>query len=105
MIPASGRLARARPHRQLLLGASLLGVCGSLLTLAPGLPTILVGLALSATGVFLAQSTVNAFTASNAGTDKPAPSASTWPATTPAAARRGAAGAILGPLGWRAAWA
>lgn len=54
----------------MLLGASLLGVCGSLLTLAPGLPTILVGLALSATGVFLAQSTVNAFTASNAGTDK-----------------------------------
>ncbi len=45
VIPASGRLARARPHRQLLLGASLLGVCGSLLTLAPGLPTILVGLA------------------------------------------------------------
>ncbi|WP_134504474.1 MFS transporter [Pseudomonas aeruginosa] len=70
VIPASGRLARTRPHRQLLLGASLLGVCGSLLTLAPGLPTILVGLALSATGVFLAQSTVNAFTASNAGTDK-----------------------------------
>ena len=70
VIPASGRAARARPHRQLLLGASLLGVCGSLLTLAPGLPTILVGLALSATGVFLAQSTVNAFTASNAGTDK-----------------------------------
>ncbi len=66
VIPASGRLARARPHRQPLLGASLLGVCGSLLTLAPGLPTILVGLALSATGVFLA----HAFTANNAGTGK-----------------------------------
>ncbi|MGC3048285.1 MFS transporter, partial [Pseudomonas aeruginosa] len=62
VIPARGRLDRTRPHRQLLLGASLLGVCGSLLTLARGLPTILVGLAHRATGVFLAQSTVNAFT-------------------------------------------
>ncbi|KPA99775.1 hypothetical protein PF70_00080, partial [Pseudomonas asplenii] len=51
----------SRPQSELLLGAALLGVAGSLLTLLPSLWLIVLGLALSSTGVFLAQAAANAF--------------------------------------------
>ena len=70
VIPIAGRLSKARPHVELLSVAAILGVCGSALTLMPSLWCIVVGLALSSTGVFLAQATANAFTTATAGADK-----------------------------------
>ncbi|WP_419736491.1 MFS transporter [Pseudomonas sp. COR18] len=61
VIPLAGRLSRSRPQSELLLGAALLGGAGSLLTLLPSLWLIVLGLALSSTGVFLAQAAANAF--------------------------------------------
>ena len=66
VIPIAGRLSKARPHAQLLSVAALLGVVGSTLTLLPSLWSIVLGLALSSTGVFLAQAAANAFTTANA---------------------------------------
>lgn len=70
VIPIAGRLSKARPHAQLLSVAALLGVVGSVLTLLPILWSIVLGLALSSTGVFLAQAAANAFTTSSAGDNK-----------------------------------
>lgn len=70
VIPIAGRLSRARPHAELLTVAAVLGVSGAALTLAPSLWCIVAGLALSSTGVFLAQAAANAFTASTAGDNK-----------------------------------
>jgi YNFM family putative membrane transporter len=61
VIPIAGRLSKARPHAELLSVAAVLGVSGSALTLMPSLWCIVVGLALSSTGVFLAQAAANAF--------------------------------------------
>ncbi|WP_248749603.1 MFS transporter [Pseudomonas sp. MWU15-20650] len=66
VIPIAGRLSKARPHAELLAGAAVLGVSGSALTLAPPLWCIVVGLALSSTGVFLAQAAANAFISATA---------------------------------------
>lgn len=70
VIPIAGRLSKARPHAELLSVAAVLGVSGSALTLAPSLWCIVVGLALSSTGVFLAQAAANAFTTATAGDNK-----------------------------------
>lgn len=70
VIPIAGRLSKARPHAQLLSVAALLGVAGSVLTLLPILWSIVLGLALSSTGVFLAQAAANAFTTASAGDNK-----------------------------------
>ena len=70
VIPIAGRLSKARPHAQLLSVAALLGVVGSVLTLLPFLWSIVLGLALSSTGVFLAQAAANAFTTASAGDNK-----------------------------------
>ncbi|CAM3519681.1 hypothetical protein BZK31_28150 [Pseudomonas floridensis] len=70
VIPVAGRLSKSRPQSELLIVAVLLGVCGSLLTLLPSLWMIVLGLALSSTGVFLAQASVNAFIAATAGANK-----------------------------------
>lgn len=70
VIPIAGRLSKARPHAQLLSVAALLGVVGSTLTLLPSLWSIVLGLALSSTGVFLAQAAANAFTTASAGDNK-----------------------------------
>ena len=70
VIPIAGRLSKARPHAQLLSIAALLGVVGSVMTLLPFLWSIVLGLALSSTGVFLAQAAANAFTTSSAGDNK-----------------------------------
>ncbi|WP_017904040.1 MFS transporter [Pseudomonas asplenii] len=70
VIPLAGRLSRSRPQSELLLGAVLLGGGGSLLTLLPSLWLIVLGLALSSTGVFLAQAAANAFITATARHDK-----------------------------------
>jgi sugar phosphate permease len=54
----------------LLTVAAVLGISGSALTLLPSLWCIVAGLALSSTGVFLAQAAANAFTAATAGDNK-----------------------------------
>lgn len=68
--PIAGRLARARPPLQLLMVAGGVGVVGTGLTLVPVLWVIVVGLALSSTGVFLAQAAANTFIATRAGADR-----------------------------------
>ncbi|PRW95550.1 MFS transporter, partial [Pseudomonas fragi] len=70
VIPVAGRLSKSRPQSQLLTGAVALGICGSALTLLPSLWLIVLGLALSSTGVFLAQASANAYIATTAGPDK-----------------------------------
>ncbi len=70
VIPIAGRLSKARPHAELLSVAAVLGVSGSALTLVPSLWCIVAGLALSSTGVFLAQAAANAFTTATAGDNK-----------------------------------
>ncbi|ARB25987.1 MFS transporter [Pseudomonas tolaasii] len=70
VIPVAGRLSKARPHAELLTVAAVLGVTGSALTLLPSLWSIVAGLALSSTGVFLAQAAANAFTTANARDNK-----------------------------------
>lgn len=70
VIPIAGRLSQSRPQAQVLTVAVLLGVCGSILTLMPSLWLIVLGLALSSTGVFLAQACANAFITATAGPDK-----------------------------------
>lgn len=66
VIPIAGRLSKARPHAELLAVAAVLGISGSALTLAPSLGCIVAGLALSSTGVFLAQAAANAFISATA---------------------------------------
>nr|WP_259740707.1 MFS transporter [Pseudomonas poae] len=66
VIPVAGRLSKARPHAELLSVAVVLGVTGSALTLLSPLWCIVAGLALSSTGVFLAQAAANAFISASA---------------------------------------
>ncbi|AMW85352.1 MFS transporter [Pseudomonas yamanorum] len=66
VIPIAGRLSKSRPQSELLTAAAALGVCGSALTLLPSLWCIVLGLALSSTGVFLAQAAASAFTTATA---------------------------------------
>ena len=54
----------------MLTVAAVLGVSGSALTLIPSLWCIVTGLALSSTGVFLAQAAANAFTTATAHDNK-----------------------------------
>jgi MFS transporter, YNFM family, putative membrane transport protein len=61
--PIAGRLSKQRPHSDLLLAAMALGIIGALLTLRPTLPEILLGLALSSAGTFVAQTAANSFVA------------------------------------------
>ncbi len=68
--PIAGRLGKSRPQSELLTVAAVLGVIGSVLTLLPSLWCIVLGLALSSTGVFLAQAAANAFTTATAGDNK-----------------------------------
>ncbi|MDD0976776.1 MFS transporter [Pseudomonas fontis] len=68
--PIAGRLAKARPPLHLLLVAGVIGMLGSGLMLVPVLWVIVLGLALSSTGVFLAQAAANAFIARTAGENK-----------------------------------
>lgn len=68
--PIAGRLARARPPLHLLMVAGVTGALGIGLTLVASLWVIVLGLALSSTGVFLAQAAANTFIATTAGANK-----------------------------------
>ncbi|MFK3793538.1 MULTISPECIES: MFS transporter [Pseudomonas] len=70
VIPLAGRLSKSRPQAELLLVAASLGVCGSALSLLSSLWLMVLGLALSSTGVFLAQAAANAFISASAGPNK-----------------------------------
>jgi len=59
--PFAGRWNDARGHRAGIASAMAIGAAGALLTLVPWLPAIVVGLALSATGVFTAQATTSSY--------------------------------------------
>ena len=54
--PWAGRGIDRIGHRKAVLGAAAMGVTGALITLAPGLGLILVGLTFCSCGVFIAQS-------------------------------------------------
>lgn len=68
--PIAGRLAKARPPLHLLMVAGATGAVGVGLTLVPTVWVIVPGLALSSTGVFLAQAAANTFIATRAGHNK-----------------------------------
>ncbi|MFK3800326.1 MFS transporter [Pseudomonas sp. NPDC088444] len=70
VVPIAGRMSKARPRIELVRVAAWLGATGSVLTLWPSLWLIVVGLALSCTGVFLAQSAANAFITAHARQNK-----------------------------------
>jgi MFS transporter, YNFM family, putative membrane transport protein len=61
VMPSSGRWIDNYGHRAGLALAMSIGACGSLMTLAPPLPIIVVGLALCASGVFIAQATTSSY--------------------------------------------
>lgn len=70
VLPIAGRLSKARTHAEQLAVAAVLGVSGSALTLPSSLGYIVVGLALSSTGVFLAQAAASAYISANAQENK-----------------------------------
>jgi len=59
--PLSGRWIDAYGHRAGMTAAMTIGAAGALLTLVPSLPAIVAGLALSSTGVFIAQTTTSSY--------------------------------------------
>jgi MFS family permease len=59
--PISGRWIDRYGHRTGIGSAMAIGGTGALLTLVPWLPAIIAGLALSATGVFVAQATSSSY--------------------------------------------
>jgi MFS transporter, YNFM family, putative membrane transport protein len=59
--PYGGRWIDAYGHRTGLASAMAIGGAGALLTLIPWLPAIIAGLALSSTGVFVAQTTTSSY--------------------------------------------
>jgi YNFM family putative membrane transporter len=59
--PFAGRWADAVGHRAALAGGVAVGMCGAILTLLPSLSAVIVGLALIAAGVFIAQATASSY--------------------------------------------
>jgi MFS family permease len=59
--PLAGRWIDVHGHRAGLAAAMGVGGAGALLTLVPWLPAVIAGLALSATGVFIAQATTSGY--------------------------------------------
>ena len=59
--PIAGRQIDMRGHRAGLASGVAIGTLGSLLTLIPVLPVIIVGLTLVSTGVFIAQATASSY--------------------------------------------
>jgi MFS family permease len=59
--PIAGRWVDARGHRAGLAFGVAIGVAGALLTLTPWLATIVAGLAMVATGVFVSQATASSY--------------------------------------------
>lgn len=72
VVPIAGRMSKNLPRSELVRVAAWLGVSGSVLTLWSSLWLIVVGLALSCTGVFLAQSAANSFITAHARQNKAA---------------------------------
>ena len=68
--PLAGRWIDVYGHRIGLAAAMGIGGVGALLTLAPWLPAIIAGLALSATGVFIAQATTSGYIGAVTTTDR-----------------------------------
>src|SRR5207249_1242379 len=56
-----GRWIDTYGHRAGLVSAMAIGGTGALLTLAPSLAAIVIGLALASTGVFIAQTTTSSY--------------------------------------------
>jgi MFS transporter, YNFM family, putative membrane transport protein len=61
VMPLAGRWIDVRGHRAALATSMAVGISGSLLTLAPWLPAIVIGLAFVGTGVFVAQATASSY--------------------------------------------
>jgi predicted MFS family arabinose efflux permease len=61
VMPFAGRWIDARGHRAGLGSGMALGAAGALLTLTPWLPSIIAGLALVGTGVFIAQAAASSY--------------------------------------------
>lgn len=61
LTPLGGRALARYGHRASIIGATLMGVCGIALTLAPLLWPVALGLALVCTGVFVSQSVASNF--------------------------------------------
>ena len=61
VMPVAGRWIDVRGHRAALATSMAVGMTGALLTLAPLLPVIIVGLAFVGTGVFVAQATASSY--------------------------------------------
>jgi predicted MFS family arabinose efflux permease len=59
--PLAGRWTDHLGHRAAMAGAVGIGVAGALMTLLPWLSAIVLGLALTATGVFIAQATASSY--------------------------------------------
>jgi MFS transporter, YNFM family, putative membrane transport protein len=68
--PLAGPVIDRYGHRYGMALAAALGTAGALLTLGGGLPVILAGLTLSATGVFIAQAAASSFVGAAASTDR-----------------------------------
>jgi len=68
--PFSGRWIDTYGHRAGITSAMAIGGAGALLTLAPSLAAIVAGLALSATGVFIAQATTSSYIGAVTRTDR-----------------------------------
>jgi predicted MFS family arabinose efflux permease len=61
VMPFAGHWIDVRGHRAALAASMGLGLTGAVLTLAPWLPAIIVGLAFVGTGVFVAQATASSY--------------------------------------------
>jgi MFS transporter, YNFM family, putative membrane transport protein len=59
--PLAGPLIDAYGHRAALSGALAIGACGALVSLAPSVPAVVAGLALTATGVFISHATASSY--------------------------------------------
>jgi len=68
--PLSGPAIDRYGHRAGLAAAMAIGATGALLTLAPSLAAIIAGLALSSTGVFIAQTTTSSYIGAVTATDR-----------------------------------
>lgn len=68
--PVSGRLIDTYGHRLGMTAAMTIGAAGALLTLLPSLWAIVAGLALSSTGVFIAQTTTSSYIGAVTATDR-----------------------------------
>jgi len=61
VMPIAGRWIDVHGHRAALVASMAVGLTGSALTLVPSLPSVIVGLALVSTGVFVAQAAASSY--------------------------------------------